>query len=77
MGLEFIDISRDDAYERPGVRSAASGQNTTVPERRRHPEGQRAEMPERRRRPEGQRAEMPERRRRPEGQRVEDRKSVV
>ncbi len=71
MGLEFIDISRDDAYERPGVRSAASGQNTTVPERRRRPEGQRAEMPERRRRPEGQRVEMPERRRRPEGQRAE------
>ncbi len=71
MGLEFIDISRDDAYERPRVRSAASGQNTTMPERRRRSEGQRVEMPERRRRPEGQRIEMPERRRRPEGQRIE------
>ncbi len=75
MGLEFIDISREEEYERPRVRSTVNGRraerlNTGATERRRRPEGQRTSQPERRRRPEGQRISEPERRRRPEGQRA-------
>lgn len=74
MGLEFIDISREEEYERPRVRSTVNGrrperQNTGAAERRRRPEGQRTSEPERRRRPEGYRTSEPVRRR-PEGQRA-------
>ena len=66
MGLEFIDISREEEYERPRVRSTVNGRRIE----RRRSEGQRTSEPERRRRPEGQRISEPERRRRPEGQRA-------
>lgn len=71
MGLEFIDISRDEEYERPHAGSAPRRRNTAVPERSRRVQGQRVEVPERRRRSEVQSIEMPERRRRSDGQRVE------
>ena len=75
MGLEFIDISREEEYERPRVRSTVNGrrterQNTGASERRRRPEGQRTSGSERRRRPEGQRTLEPVRRRRTEGHRA-------
>ena len=71
MGLEFIDISREEEYERPRVRSTVNGrrterQNTGASERRRRPEGQRTSEPERRRRTAGQHAIVPEEKRRSE-----------
>lgn len=82
MGLEFIDISREEEYERPRVRSTVSSrrperENTAVSERRRRPERQRTPEPERRRRPEGYRTSEPVRRRRPEGQRRSERQSTA
>lgn len=84
MGLEFIDISRDDEYERPRVRNTSSGRSTAVPERRIKTQRQSMEMPERRRyevqsmeisgrkrRSERQSVEIPERRRRSERQSIE------
>lgn len=75
MGLEFIDISREEEYERPRVRSTANGrrserQNTAVSERKRRPDGQRISEIERRGRSEGYRTSEVERRRRPEGYRT-------
>lgn len=79
MGLEFIDISREEEYERPRVRSTVSSRrperkNTAVSERRRRTERQRTPEPERRRRPEGQRRSerqstvVPQRKRKPEAE---------
>ena len=73
MELEFIDISREQAYERFSVRSATNGRraerhNTAVAERKRRPEGQRTAAPERKRRPERQSTAAPARQRRPDAE---------